>query len=283
MLIVFVCVFAALTAAGLCLGVGAFSGLTWLWLLPVGFVGGFLLAAALAFGFLCLVCALIDPEKPREKDSPWFRRMILWYIDAILTLLPIKIRTQGLEKTPRKGRFLLVCNHLDNIDPAFILQCFPKSQLAFVAKREVREMFLAGKALPKLLCPFINRENDREALKTILRCISLLKADTVSVAIFPEGRINPYRKLAHFRPGVFKIAQKANVPVVVCTLRDTNTVIPRLLKGKGSTVELRLLEVIPAEALQGRNTTDIAQQVYELMAEDLGPDRILSPEEEENT
>lgn len=283
MLIFLAVLFAILCAVALCFGVQAFQSLMWLWLLPVGFLGGFLLAAGLAFGFLVLVSALVDPDKPYEKDTPWFRRMLLWYIDAILTLLPIRIRTQGLEKTPAQGRFLLVCNHLDNIDPAFILQCFPKSQLAFVAKREVREMFLVGRLLPKLLCSFINRENDREALKTILRCISLLKEDEVSVAIFPEGRINPYRKLAHFRPGVFKIAQKANVPIVVCTMRNTNTVIPRLMKCKGSTVDLHLLDVIPAEALQGRTTTDIAQQVYEMMAADLGAENVLTPEEEENT
>ena len=144
-------------------------------------------------------------------------------------------------------------------------------------------MFLVNKVMPKLLCPTIDRENDREALKSILRCISLLKNDTVSIAIFPEGRINKFRKLAHFRPGVFKIAQKANVPIVVCTLRGTNHVIKRLLKLKGSSVEVKLLDVIPAEDLQGKTTVDIAQQVYDIMAADLGAENILTPEEEENS
>lgn len=283
MLFGIVMVLSALAAVLLCVVAGAFGSLAWLWLLPVGFLGGFLLLALLAFIFLVVVCSLIDTEKPREEDSPWFRTMILWYVHAILTVLPIKVRTQGLEKLPAQGRFLLVCNHLDNIDPAFLLHCFPKSQLAFVAKREVSSMFLVGKALPKLLCPLINRENDREALKTILRCITMLKNDTVSVAIFPEGRINNYRKLAHFRPGVFKIAQKANVPIVVCTIRNTQNVIKRLKQLKGSTVDVHLLDVIPAESLQGRTTVDIAQQVYAMMAQDLGPENVLTPEEEENT
>lgn len=283
MLFGIVMVLSALAAVLLCVVAGAFGSLAWLWLLPVGFLGGFLLLALLAFIFLVVICSLIDTEKPREEDSPWFRTMILWYVHAILTVLPIKVRTQGLEKLPAQGRFLLVCNHLDNIDPAFLLHCFPKSQLAFVAKREVSSMFLVGKALPKLLCPLINRENDREALKTILRCITMLKNDTVSVAIFPEGRINNYRKLAHFRPGVFKIAQKANVPIVVCTIRNTQNVIKRLRQLKGSTVDVNLLDVIPAESLQGRTTVDIAQQVYTMMAQDLGPENVLTPEEEENT
>ncbi len=283
MLVGIVTVLSLAAAVLLCMGTQAFGSFMWLWLLPVGFLGSFLVLAALAFGILVLVCALIDPDKPCEKDSPWFRRMILWYVDAALTLLPIRLRTQGLEKLPKQGRFLLVCNHLHNVDPAFILHCFPKAPMAFVAKREASSMFLVGKAMPKLLCPLINRENDREALKTILRCISLLKNDVVSVAVFPEGGINKYRKLAHFRPGVFKIAQKANVPVVVCTLRNTQYAVSRLLKGKGTTVELRLLDVIPAEQLQGVTTVDVANRIYDMMAADLGPENVLTPEEEENT
>lgn len=254
-----------------------------LWLIPVFFVGCFLVFAALAFGLLLLICAFIDPEKPREEDSPRFRKMVMTYIHTVLTVLPVKIRAKGLEKTPKDGRFLLVCNHLDNIDPAFLFYCFPKSQLAFVAKKETKNMFLVKKVLPALLCQQIDRENDREALKTILKCISLLKEDKVSVAIFPEGRINKYRKLAHFRPGVFKMAQKAQVPIVVCTMLGTNRVIGNLLKCKGSVVDVHLLDVITPEQFAGKTTVDIAEQVYALMAADLGAENVLTPEEEENS
>ena len=281
MLLASILILAALGSALVCVGTNAFAGLTFLWLLPVSFLVGFLVLAALAFGIFVLVCAFIDPQKEYQQDGRWLRAMVRTYLHAVLTVLPVKLETQGLEKIPADGRILLVCNHLDNIDPAFLLHCFPKSQLAFVAKREAGSMFLVNKVMPRLLCQYINRENDREALKTILKCISLLKEDKVSIAIFPEGRINPYRKLAHFRPGVFKIAQKAQVPIVVCTLQNTNKVIGRLLKCKGTTVKLHLLEVIPAEALAGKQTTEIADRIYEMMAQDLGKENVLTPEEEE--
>ena len=270
-------------AVMLCIVTGAFESFMILWLVPVGFVGSFLVLAAGIFLWLVLYCKGIDPEKIGDEDSPVFRRFVMELVYAIVTVLPVKVKTQGLEKIPTDGRFLLVSNHLDNIDPALFYYCFPKSQLAFVGKKETSSMFLVNKVMPKLLCPTIDRENDREALKSILRCISLLKNDTVSIAIFPEGRINKFRKLAHFRPGVFKIAQKANVPIVVCTIQGTNHVIKRLLKLKGSSVEVKLLDVIPAEALQGKTTVDVAQQVYDIMAADLGAENILTPEEEENS
>lgn len=265
----------------ICAGTGAFESLGWLWILPLSAAGSFLVLFIAAIGFFIVLCSFIDPNKPREQDTPWFRKMLLRYLAAVFAILPIRINARGLEKIPKDGRFLLVCNHLHEIDPAFLLHCFPKSQLAFVGKKETADMFLVNKVMPKLLCQMIDRENDREALKTILRCIGLLKADTVSIAIFPEGRINKLRKLAHFRPGVFKIAQKAQVPVVVCTIQNTNHVIKRLLQFKGSTVELHLVDVIPAEHLEGRTTVDVAEEVYAMMAQDLGPEKVLTPEEEE--
>ena len=283
MLFAMLCALSFLGAVLLCAGTGAFDTLQFLWLLPLSCIGGFLLLAALSFAFLLIVCACIDPEKPREKDSSWFRWLIMQYVHTILTVLPIKVRTRGMETKLPEGRFLLVCNHLDNIDPAFLYYCFPQGQMSFVAKRETSGMPIVNKVLPKLLCPTINRENDREALKSILRCIHLLKTDTVSIAVFPEGRINPYRKLAHFRPGIFKVAQKADVPIVVCTLQGTNHVIPRLLKLKGSAVDVHLLGIIQPREHQELSTVEVAEKIYTMMATDLGTENILTPEEEENT
>ena len=87
-------------------------------------------------------------------------------------------------------------------------------------------------------------------MKTILKCIQILKEDKASIAVFPEGGIlSEDGKLHHFRPGVFKIAQKANVPVVVCTLHNTKDVVHNILHLKPSSVQMKVLEVFPAEEL----------------------------------
>ena len=170
---------------------------------------------------------------------------------------------------------MLVCNHCSLADPILLLYAMPKYQLAFVSKKENADMFVIGPMMHKLQCQLINRENDREALKTILRCIQILKEDKASIGVFPEGGIlSEDGKLHHFRPGVFKIAQKANVPIVVCTMKNTLNSVPNLLHLKPTHVELSVLEVIPPEELKGVTTVDIAQRCYDLMAADLGPDLI---------
>ena len=264
----------------LCLGTAAFDSLTWLWLLPCGLLGSFLCLGILAFLFLWIVCSVVDQKKPQEKDSKFYRTVLHLYVDAILPLARVTIKTQGLEKTPKGRRFMLVCNHIDNLDPAFLLTCFRRSQLAFISKREVQDYFLVGNMMHKILCQPINRENDREALKTILKCIQILKEDKASIAVFPEGYIHKDKKLHHFRSGVFKIATKTKVPIVVCTIRDSRFVLSKLMKLQPSSVDVRLLQVIEPEEYENMTTVDLAEQIYQTMAQDLGPE--LVSQEEEN-
>ena len=247
-------------------------------LIPVLFVPFWLGLLVLAVLFLCILCALVDQDKPREEDSPFYRAVAYVYIEALITLARLKVEASGLEKTPREGRFLLVCNHQNEADPGILLHYFKKSQLAFISKQENRNMFVVGPFMHMLLCQLVNRENDREALKTILTCIRILKEDKASVGVFPEGGIKEKDKLNPFRPGVFKMAQKANVPIVVCTLKGTSEVFRNLARLRPTHIRLHLVDVIPAEALKGRTTVDIAQQVYDMMLADLGPEYALEEE-----
>jgi len=270
-----------LAAAVICGCCGGFAGLAWLWLLPVGFLGSFLVLVIAAFLFLWAACALVDMSKPQEHDSPFYRKMAAVYIDAVKKVIRLRVHTRGLENTPKDGRFMLVCNHLSNADPVLLLAYFKNSQLAFISKRENADMFLIGKIMHRLMCQMINRENDREALKTIIKCIQLLKDDEVSIGAFPEGYCSLDGRLQHFRSGIFKVAQKANVPIVVCTIKNTVEIFDNLPKLKPTDVDLHLVGIIPAEELKGVNTVEIADRVFHMMLEDLGPE--FAPLDAENT
>lgn len=271
-------ILAALSAVGISLASGAFASLAWLWVLPVGFAGTYL-ALLIGLGVLILVMtALVDMNKVQEKDNPFYRAVTHGLISVAMPLLRIRFHVEGLEKTPKDGRCLVVCNHLFELDPIFLMLVFKEKKLAFISKREVDKMFIVGKFLHKMLGQPINRENDREALKTILNCVQIIKDDKASVAVFPEGYIRPERKLYPFRSGVFKIAQRANVPVVVCTLRNTQYILRNALRLKPTDVHLHLVGVIPAEELKGVTATHIGDRAYKMMADDLGPDLVMPME-----
>ena len=261
---------AAVGSAAICGGIGGFDGLAWLWMVPVFFALLWLVLTAAVFGVLLIALSRVDQEVPQEEDSLFFRTFAKLLVPFIKTVVGLRVDATGLEKIPREGRFLLVCNHLDDSDPAVLMHYFRNYQLAFISKRENKDMFIVGKLMHKLQCQLVNRENDREALKCILKCIEILKNDRASVAVFPEGYESKDGRLLPFRAGVFKIAQKAQVPIVVCTLQGTEHVIANLKKLKPiPRVRLHLLEVIPAEELSGKTTVEIAQRVRGIMLADL--------------
>ncbi len=242
------------------------------WALPLLLLGFFLLFAILAFGFLWAICAAVDFDKVQEEDSRFYRTVMNLYIAALPRLIRVRIHKKGLEQLPRDGRFLLCCNHLSNADPVLLLEAFPQAQLAFISKKENRDMFIIGPLMHKILCQMIDRENDREALKTILKCIQMVKNDQVSIGVFPEGYTSLDGRLQHFRPGVFKIAQKTGIPVVVCTLRNTAAIFHNLPKLKPTDVQLHLVGVISPETYQGMSTVELSDLAHKMMLEDLGPD-----------
>jgi len=129
-----------------------------------------------------------------------------------------------------------------------------------------------GKIMHKLRCQLLNRENDRQALKVILKCIDLIKKDQASIAVFPEGGIKIEGKLFPFRPGVFKIATKTQVPIVVCTIRNTQFVLRNGLRLKPTDVHFHVVDVIQPEQYAGMKTTEISDMVHQIMAKDLGPE-----------
>lgn len=242
-------------------------------------VGGILLLAALAFLLLWFLCRIVDLNKPQEHDSRFYRFVLKLVVPVIMAILQMRVHTSGLEKTPKDGRFLLVCNHINDLDPVTLLRYFSGSQLSFITKRENMSMFLVGKLMHKILCQPINRENDREALKTILNCIRLIKEDEVSIAVFPEGYTSLDGKLHKFRHGVFKIATKTKVPIVVCTLQNTNKVFRNAKHLKPTDVHLHLLEVIAPEFYEDMTAVELGEYIHGLMAKDLGPELVLQYEE----
>ena len=82
----------------------------------------------------------------------------------------------------------------------------------------------------------------------------MIKEDKVSVCAFPEGYTSKDGKLHPFRPGVFKIAQKTNVPIVVCTIQNTREIFKNLKHLRHTDVELHLVDIIPPESYAGLNT-----------------------------
>lgn len=261
-------ILSALGALGLYFGFGGAGAWSWLWMIPVYFLGFFLLGLLVLFLIVVVWCSTIDTNKPVEQERRFDRLLVEQYCGCLIRLFHIKLDVVGLEKMPREGRFLLVCNHIHLIDPGFLLWAFRGKQLAFIAKKEAGNMPFVNKGLHAVQGQRIDRENDREALVTILKCIDLIKQDKASVAVFPEGYTSMDGVLHEFRNGVFKIAQRTKVPIVVCTLKGSSRVFRDIAHFRRPHVRLELVKVVDSAIFTG--TKDMGDHVHALMAENIG-------------
>ena len=156
LLYVFLVLSLAVSAAVVVNTVG-FASLHALWVFPLCFAGGYL-ALVLLFALVMLVSALlVDPDKPVEEDSPFYRFILTEFTRIALFFGGVRIHSTGLEKVPRDGRFLLVSNHVTIFDPLLFLHQIPWAKLGFMAKKEAFKIFLVGSYLRKTLCLPIDR------------------------------------------------------------------------------------------------------------------------------
>ena len=249
-----------------------FSSWNALWQVPLGFAG-FFLGFVLLFALVLFISTrFVDPKKMLEKPSAYFRFMLNQFCRLAFFLGGVHVHVTGLEKLPKNNRFLLVSNHLFAFDPLIYYYAIPSSELAFISKKENFSLFMVAEIMRELLCLPIDRENDREALRTILKAIQFLKEDKTSIAVFPEGYTSKTGELNSFRNGAFKIAQKAGVPIVVCVLSNTPAILKNMFR-RHTDVYLDVLDIIPAEDLAGVTTAQIGGRVHDAMVKGIAARR----------
>lgn len=262
--------FAALSALMTALTVwdgGLWHSAALVWQIPALLIGYFVGLVVWQVVFL-FVISLVDQKKPVRRHHPFYYAEMVWTIELALTIGRVRLHVTGEEKLPRDQRFLLVSNHLSMLDPLVCLLRFRHSPIAYISKPENFKIPLVGGITH--MCRFmpIDRENARNAMTTIRRAVELLGEGTVNVAVYPEGTRSKTGELQEFHNGVLKIAQKAEVPVVVMALKNTNKVM-RQFFWKGTDVYIDVAAVLPVETFEGKSTAQLAQTVRDEMVASL--------------
>lgn len=131
-----------------------------------------------------------------------------------------KITVIGKENIPTDGSVLYVCNHRSYFDILVTYsQC--RNLTGYVAKKSMEKAPMLNVWMKLLYCLFLDRDNIKEGLKTIIKGSEYLK-NGISVCIFPEGtRGTKEGSLLPFKEGSVKMAQKAKCPVIPVAISNT--------------------------------------------------------------
>ncbi len=138
----------------------------------------------------------------------------------IFFVLFCRFDIQGRECIPRRGPFILVSNHVSNLDPTAVGCACPR-KLSYLAKEELFSTKLSAAFLRRLGCIPVKRQ--RAGIKTLRQCLETLRLRPL--LIFPQGR-----RSADFDAvgnGVGFLQKKTGVPVIAARVFGTDKVMPK--------------------------------------------------------
>jgi 1-acyl-sn-glycerol-3-phosphate acyltransferase len=187
----------------------------------------FILVCITVIGFLILSIPLLLVEWIIGKFSPQAKeisslRIVQAVFRFILWLTGVKVTVIGEENVPKDTPVLYIGNHRSYFDVVLTYSRVP-IRTGYIAKIEMEKVPLLSNWMRNMHCLFLDREDIRQGLKTILAAIDKIKSG-ISICIFPEGTRNRAEhdyELMPFHEGSFKVATKTNCPIIPMALNNT--------------------------------------------------------------
>ena len=186
------------------------------------FVGVFLLLYTIVSLPLFLILYIVGKFDGRKKAVISQKIVIYMGFRPILWLSGVKLTVKGRENILKDQAALYVFNHRGFYDilAGYTTAPYPT---AFVSKKEIGKVPMLSRWMKYMNCLFLDRDDIKQGMQTILQGIELLKGGT-SLYIAPEGTRNSGDELLEFRAASFKLADKSGCPIVPVALNNTDAV-----------------------------------------------------------
>ncbi len=196
--------------------------------------------------------------------------IVNWAFRCVRFLAGTRVDYIGEENIPSDTGVVYVGNHRSYFDIVLTYPRVPRPT-GYIAKKEMEKVPLLSVWMKDLHCLFLDRDDVKAGLKTILTAIDMVKGGT-SICIFPEGTRNKEEgTFLPFHEGSFRIAAKSGCPIIPMTINNSAAVFenqfPKIKKAHviieyGKPVYVKELPKATQTQL-GTYIRDIIQETYE--------------------
>ncbi len=138
----------------------------------------------------------------------------------ILLISGVKRTVIGRENVPKNEPILYIANHRSYFDVPVAYSSIP-TLTGFMAKKEIAKVPFLSYWMRFLQCLFLDRDDIKQGLKTILKGIEQIKAG-YSIFIAPEGTRSQGTEMLPFKEGSFKIAEKTGCAIIPVSISNTD-------------------------------------------------------------
>lgn len=158
---------------------------------------------------------------------PFTRKLVRYPLYALLWLF-FRMRVSGIENIPKTGPFILISNHLHNIDPLMAQVALPRNCHFFVKQEAFKYPVISHIARWSGGFPVNRGAPDRAAIR---QAEAALKAG-VGVGIYPEGTRSTSFSLQKGLSGAGLLALHNDVPIVPLVITGSERLPFNGAKGK---------------------------------------------------
>lgn len=179
-----------------------------------------------------------------------------------------RVAIEGLENVDLSKSYVIVSNHLSNLDAPYHLGTMPVG-VRFLAKKELYKVPLFGPTLRAVGMVETDRQAHsaaahREINVQVTRVITMGR----SLLIYPEGTRSRDGELHGFKKGAFRIAVQNQMPLLPVTIAGTNNVWrPGEKWWRGGRVKMVFHPPIPTAGLGDADIDALHEQVHRLIGE----------------
>lgn len=230
--------------------------------------------AIITFIFLFLVCTLplllvfklLYKRYPEKIDRMSFA-IVQWALRVVTRLAGTEVIVLGKENIPQGKPVLYIGNHTSFFDIIIPYTLVP-DLTGYVSKISMKKFPGLNFWMVRMHCLFLDRDNVKEGLKTILAAIDKVK-NGISIFIFPEGTRNKAPgTFMEFKGGSFKIAEKSGCPIIPVSMVNMSGIfeehLPRVKKTR---VVIEFSAPIDMSTLDREEKKHIGTYVQNIIAE----------------
>ena len=233
----------------------------------------FFLVCLFPFGVIAYLLGFLGLRKPMAVID---YKIAQYWSKGIIRMTGCKLTVLGLENIPQKGSVCFVSNHVGIFDVVLALAHIGRP-FGFIAKKELSFFPFLNMWILMLGGLFIDRDNIRNALKTINLGIEKIRRGG-SMVVFPEGTRSKGRGLLPFRSGAIRLATHSLATIVPMAIEGSYDVFERHYRVHAAPVRLVFCPPVnPNDMSADDRRRKLAGQVHSIIKEVLEPSTAPDP------
>lgn len=188
----------------------------------------------------------LKKHSTKERHEQYLYGCSTTWAKDMLKAAGVKVEVSGSENIPKEA-CLFVSNHQSYFDVPILMAVIDRS-IGFIAKKEIEKVPFMNYWMKELHSVFMDRDNIREAVKSINEGIENLQ-NGYSMVIFPEGTRSKCDTVGEFKKGSMKLGIKAGAPIIPVTINGAY----KAFEGNNNRVKSADVKIVFGEPIYPKN------------------------------